>query len=58
MWMPAAGLATSRPRPLDLAREAYGFRLTRLLRDGRFRPRLESGEMVETKALEREYRVP
>ncbi len=55
--------ARGRPRnvetvPLDPAREAYGFRLTRLLRDSRFRPRLESGEMVATKGLERKYRVP
>lgn len=44
--------------PLNPDKEAQGFRLTRLLREGRFRPRLESGEMVEVTGLEREYRVP
>ncbi len=44
--------------PLDPERDAQSIRLTRLLRDGRFRPRLEAGEMVETVGLVREYRVP
>lgn len=45
-------------RPLDPARTAQAIRLTRLLRDSRFRPRLVDGEMVDTEGLVREYRVP
>ncbi len=44
--------------PVDPERDAQAIRLTRLLRDSRFRPRLEAGEMVVTRSLEREYRVP
>lgn len=44
--------------PLDPDDEAQGFRLTRLLRDSRFRPRLEAGEIVATEGLVREYLVP
>ncbi len=55
--------ARGRPRnvesmPLDPEREARAVRLTRLLRGSRMRPRLDAGEMVDTTALEREYRVP
>ncbi len=55
--------ARGRPRnvetePRDPEREARAVRLNRLLRGSRLRPRLEAGEMVETIALEKEYRVP
>ena len=55
--------ARGRPRnvesePRDPEREARAVRLTRLLRGSRMRPRLDAGEMVDTTALEREYRVP
>ena len=44
-------------RALDLEREGMAYRVRRWLRDARFRPRLEGGEMVATERVEREYRV-
>jgi hypothetical protein len=41
----------------DEERAGDGYRLHRLLRDGLFRPRLESGEMVATTLVQREYRL-
>jgi hypothetical protein len=41
----------------DEERAGDGYRLHRLLRDSLFRPRLESGEMVATAQVQREYRL-
>jgi hypothetical protein len=41
----------------DKAREGASYRVSRLLRNTRFRPRLEAGEMVETVGVVREYQV-
>ena len=42
---------------LDVQQEGMTFRVRRWLRDARFRPRLENGEMVATESVEREYRI-
>lgn len=41
----------------DETRKGASYRVSRLLRNTRFRPRLEAGEMVETTGVVREYQV-